>query len=63
MDIKKDLVEVRPGVFEKMSPKLMERSDNDPEIAGFFHCVGKALGSEDNVVDSKFLRANTPDLK
>jgi len=57
-----NLVEVNPGQFEKMSDTLIERSDGDKNIAGFFHCLGKAMGKEDNKVNSKFLSANQPNM-
>ncbi|ARC95071.1 hypothetical protein B6A42_27005 (plasmid) [Vibrio coralliilyticus] len=56
-------VEVRPNKFEPLSERLLERSDGDTEVAGFFHCLGKALGKEDNHVDSKYLKANAPETQ
>ncbi len=44
-------VEVRPDEFEPLSERLLERRDLDTEVEGFFHCLGKGLGKEDNHVD------------
>lgn len=52
------LVEVRPNEFEAMSNKLVDSCKGDTDIAGFFHCLGKALGSKDNKVDSKYLKTH-----
>lgn len=56
-------VEVRPNHFEEMTDALVERCDGDLEMAGFFHCLGRALAPTDNQVDSKYLKANLPEMK
>lgn len=48
-----ETVEIRPGVFEELSPQnIKERGQN----AGFFHSLGRALGGEE--VDNCYLKAN-----